>query len=338
MLNSFFRLIKKRWYLIIALIAVVGFLFYRVNINSSIDKKKTTYQVKRQTLTESLSLSGKIDAEEKATLRFQTSGRLSWVGVKVGDYVKKYQGVAALDQREVKKTLDKYLNDYLKTRWDFEQTKDNYKDSIITTAIARILEKSQYDLNKSVLDVEIKNLSVEFSNLWTPIDGIVTSVEAPYAGVNVIPTQAEIEVVNPKTIYFSATADQNDVVKLKTDLAGNIILDAYPNQEFSGQIRQISFAPKEGETGTVYEVKIFFDQDNTDYRYRLEMTGDANFVVRKKENVLAIPTNLAKTENGKKYVLKQEGGNKKKIYIKEGEEIGDFLEVKEGLVEGDTIL
>lgn len=338
MFKSIFKILKRRWYLVLPIFVVLGILAYHFASASSQLDKKNLYTVKRRTLTENLSLSGAIDAEEKTTLRFQTSGRLSWVGVKVGDYVKKYQGIAALDQQEVKKTLDKYLNDYLKTRWDFEQTKDTYKDSIITSAIKRILDKSQFDLNKSVLDVEVKNLSVEFANLWTPIEGIVTKVDAPYAGVNITPAQAEFEVVNPQTIYFSATADQNDVVKLTTDLAGNIVLDAYPQQEFSGQIRQISFAPKQGETGTVYEVKMSFDQDNSGYRYRLKMTGDANFVVRKKENVLAVPTNLAKTENGKKYVFKQEGGNKKKVYIKEGEEIGDFLEVKEGLAEGDIIL
>lgn len=47
-----------------------------------------TYKVKRQTLSESLTFSGSVDAQEKATLRFQTSGRLAWVGVTEGDVVK----------------------------------------------------------------------------------------------------------------------------------------------------------------------------------------------------------------------------------------------------------
>lgn len=191
------------------------------------------------------------------------------MGVKEGDYVKKYQTLASLDQRSVQKNLQKDLNDYLDTRWSFEQTKDNYKNSIVTTAIQRLLDQSQFGLNNAVLDVEIQNLAVEYSNLWTPIEGIVTSMGVSYAGVNITPAQAEIQVINPKTVYFLATADQADVVNLKTNMTGNITLDAYPAKEIPGQIKQISFTPKTDETGTVYKVKVYFKADNENYYYRL---------------------------------------------------------------------
>src|SRR3989344_6512971 len=96
------KIIKKRWYLILGLFLIVGFVYYqRYTAQIKAKKEKSTYTVKRQTLRDDLSLSGEIDAEEKTVLRFQTSGKLSWVGVKEGDQVKKYQTVASLDQREV---------------------------------------------------------------------------------------------------------------------------------------------------------------------------------------------------------------------------------------------
>lgn len=297
------------------------------------ETKTTSYAVKRGNLKETLSLSGEINAYEKATLRFQTSGYLAWVGVKEGDTVKKYQGVASLDQAELKKNLRKYLNTYMSERWDFESTKDSSGDtSIMTTAVRRAFEKAQFDLNNAVLDVELRDIAIRYANLWTPIDGIVTRVAAPNAGVNVTPTQSEIEVVNPATIYFSATADQTEVSKLTASHSAQITLDAFTDEKLTGNISTISYTPKAGETGTVYEVKI--NLNNLNNNFRLGMTGDVEFVIKELPNVLFVPIKFLKTEGSKKYVLKQ---NKEKVYVTIGEEMDGEVEIKEGLTEGDII-
>jgi macrolide-specific efflux system membrane fusion protein len=102
--------LKKRWYLILIAIFVIVFFINKYNIDAKAIKKFDSYRVKREDLKEILTLSGQIDASEKASLKFQTSGRLAWVGVKEGDFVKKYQTLASLDQRDIKNRLQKYLN------------------------------------------------------------------------------------------------------------------------------------------------------------------------------------------------------------------------------------
>lgn len=329
--------LKKRWWMVVIILLIIGFIFYQQTVLTK-GKKETSYKVKRETLKEELSLSGKIDAEEKVTLRFQTSGRLSWVGVKEGDYVKKYQAIATLDQREVQKNLEKALRDYAKERWDFEEDKEvTYKSAVKTDTVRRILEKNQFDLDKAVADVEIKQLAVEYSSLISPIEGIVIKIGSPYAGVNVTPTQAEFEIINPKTVYFSATAEQTDVVRLKQGMTGEIILDAYPDLKISGKIERISFVPKTGETGTVYEVKLAINDQNEDYKYRFEMTGDVSFILKEKSNVLAIPANYIKKEKNKRYVWQKTNGKKIKTYIKIGEEIDGNIIITSGLREGDVV-
>lgn len=335
-----FSFIKRRFklILIIAILAFVGVFGYQRFILAKKNDKIESAKVKRGPLEESLIISGTIEAEEKATLRFKTSGNLTWVGVKEGDYVKKYQGIASLDKRKLQKTLEKELNDYMDERWDFEQTtKDDYKDQAVTNAIKRILEKAQFDLNNTILDVEIQDLAVEYANLWTPIEGVVTYVEAPFAGVNITATQAEFEIVNPKTVYFSALADQTEVTKLHEGLTGELILDSYLDKELNGVIKTISFNPKSGETGTVYAVKFLFDDDNSDYKYRLGMTGDLNFIIQRKENILYLPAKFIKTKNGRNYVkvIKQE--KEEKVYIETGMETDDEVEIVKGLEKGDVV-
>src|SRR3989338_2730820 len=215
-----FKFLKKRYKLIISLAVIAGLIIFFTNRSNAQRKneKEETVKVKSGKLEDVLTISGTIDAEEKTTLRFQTSGRLAWVGVKEGDYVKKYQRIASLDKREVEKNLKKKLLAYMNERWDFEQTHDDYSVRGrrlidvpgLTAEENRILDKAQFDLDSSVLDVEIQTLAVEYANLWTPIEGIVTKVAAPFAGMNITPALSEFEIINPLSIYFSANADETE--------------------------------------------------------------------------------------------------------------------------------
>lgn len=335
--------LKKRWYLVLIIILVACFIFYKNSFSKTTKNKVDSYKIKRENLKKVLSLSGEIDAEEKAILKFQTSGRLAWVGVKEGDYVKKYQMIAALDKRDIQNRLTKYLNTYASSRNTFEQTiDDNWNlqydlSGSIRKEAERVLENNQYSLNNTVLDVEYQNLSLEYANLWTPIEGIVTRVDIPFSGVNITPTTAEFEIVNPKTIYLSVTAEQSDIVLLKEEMEGSIIFDAYPNKTFSGVIDYISFAPKKGETGTVYQVKLVLDKEAQKLSLKLAMTGDVEFILSEKKNILSVPIQFLKKDDKGDYVMRVKQGRKEKIYVKRGEEFDSKAEIKNGLEVGDIV-
>ncbi len=335
--------LKKHWYVpLILIIGVAGF-FYQQSIARASIKKSESYTVKRETLKEELSLSGEINADEHVILRFQTSGLLTWVGVKEGDWVKKYQTIAALDQRDVQKRLQKYLNTYQKYRWDYDQ---EVEDSQIKNTgslsedarreALRALDKAQFDLNNAVLDVELQDLARQYSSLYSPIAGQVVRVDTPYSGINITPAGAEFEIVNPATVYFSVTADQTEVIKLKEGMTAEINLDSYPDQTLKGTVKHIAFIPKSGETGTVYQVKLLINQNNQNDQYRLAMTGDATFSLREVSNVLSVPTTMIKTEGKKNYVFADDKKTKR-VYIKTGQEIDSQTEVLSGLQEGDII-
>lgn len=202
----------------------------------------------------------------------------------------------------------------------------------------RTAEQAQFDLNNSVLDVELQTLSIELANLSSPIEGYVTRLGTKTTGVNVIPTQAEFEVVNPETLYFSAAADQTEIVNLTEGMSGEMIFDAFPDKIAFAQIASIGYTPLEDETGTVYEVKMKMNSADTVKNLRLGMTGDITFVIKEEENVIAVPTSYIKTENSKAYVyIKDKGGNLKKQFVEIGQEIDIATVIRSGLSEGDVI-
>jgi len=336
--------IKKRWYIILIVVVALGLFINQQRTAQAKKEKDTTYVIKRQDLKETLALSGEIDADEHVVLRFQTSGRLAWVGVKVGDTVKKYQTIATLDQRELKKNLQKKLLTYAQTRNSFDQTgSDNQRigdqptnDLDLGDKMKRLLENAQYGLDSSVLDVELTNLSMEYSNLFTPISGVVTRIDSKYAGVNITAAQAEFEIINPDTLYFTFTADQTEITKLSDGMRGEMSFDAFPDQKKEGALYYISYTPKTGETGTVYEGRMHIDSKDLSH-YRFGMTGDVTFVLSEKINVVAIPSNYVKTDIKGKYVTKIINGKQEKTYLTVGPDIDGYYEVLKGLEEGNVI-
>ncbi len=154
----------KKFYFIGILILLLAFFGYQKIIAQKTDKtvkinvkKAKSAEVKKNSIEKYLIFAGKIEAQNYAILRFQTLGMLTWVGVKEGDIVKKWQVVASLDKESLKKTFEKEMNDYLTSRWTFEDTQDQYKSTknkyLVTPEIQRILDRQQSTLNNSVLDL-----------------------------------------------------------------------------------------------------------------------------------------------------------------------------------------
>jgi RND family efflux transporter MFP subunit len=340
---------KRRIIIFIIVLIVIGSLGYWVYTRSSTSAQsggksptENTYTVAKMKLRETLTISGDVDADEQVTLAFQTGGRLAWVGVKEGDYVQKYQGIASLDQRSVEKNLQTSLNNFMTSRWNFDQTKQDNKDAYVKDGdigeeMRRIIDKSQFNLNNAVISVELQSLAKEYSYLYTPIEGVVTRVDAPYAGVNIGPTTS-YAVVNPQTAFFSATADQTEVTKLRVGENAIISLDAYPDEHITATVSSLSYTPKVGDTGTTYEVKLTFPENVDVLKYRLGMTGDVEFVTKEKPNVIAVPISYVRSEKGQKYVQLLVDGKPVKTEVKTGDEGDNEIEILKGLKVGDVLV
>ena len=199
----------------------------------------------------------------------------------------------------------------------------------------RILERNQWNLDLAVNSVELQYLVVQLSSIYSPIEGIVTKANTKNAGINVAPFSTQFVIVNPNSIYFNVTADQTEIVNLKKGLRGEIILDAYPEEKLSGEIANISFTPRDGEIGTVYDVRVSLSRDNLDLKYLLGMTGDITFVTSEKKNVTILKLEFVKTDDKGNYVY-IDPGKKEKKYIEVGLEGEDVIEVK-GIDEGTIV-
>jgi len=340
MQNLWKQSIRWWWLLLLIGVGIAAFAWYTSTRANA--KGENPYTLERQTLQEELIFSGSIEADEQAQLHFQTGGLLTQLNIAEGDTVSAGQTIATLDQRQVRKTLEKYLNTYSKERLDFDNEKQVREGQALPMNVydrqnlIDSFKKAQFDLSNSVLDVELQDVSIQYSTLTSPIDGLVTHMDTQVAGVNVT-ALTTFEIVNPDTMYFAAAADQTEVVKLKTGMIGEVVFDAYPQEDYTSSITALGYTPKEDETGTVYEVKLGVAGSGIG-RYRLGMTGDVAFVTQEIKDALAVPITYVKTEDEKRYVWRQVGSKYEKTYIEEGELFDALVMIKSGLSEGDVIV
>ena len=298
-----------------------------------------TAKVQKEDLTDTVSASGTVQAENQVDLKFQTSGLLTWVGVKEGDQVKKWQAIASLDKRELEKNLLKTLRDYNKKRWDFEEiNRVTYKDQIVTDTLKRILEKNQFDLDKAVADVEIKDLAIKLAIISSPIEGIVTHIDTPVAGINITPATAVFSIANPDKMKFVANVDEADIGKVKVGQKITLILDAYPEQEIEGEVGQVAFASVATKGGgTAYPIDIYLPE-NKDLQFKVGMNGDLEIIISGVEDVLTIPSEAITEKDDKKFVRVIEGRQIKEVEVQTGLTTETKTQITKGLTEGETII
>lgn len=162
-----FGFIKKYFWLFVIIVALGIFFFHQKTVVAENSSSIATAIVTQGDFIRKVTSSGKTFADRAVDVKFQTSGRLSWVGVQEGDIVQKGEPLAGLDSREVQKNLQKSLRDYSRERNDFDESKEvtygNKKPTDGNDTLKRILENNQWDLEKAVLDVELK-----ISRLSTP--------------------------------------------------------------------------------------------------------------------------------------------------------------------------
>ena len=349
---NFFKKHLKIIIIITVIMVISGFGIYKANASTKTtnitkfdDKKETVISPKKETIKEEITLTGSVDASIKATLQFQTSGQLAWVGVKVGDKVKKYQAIASLNKEILKKQLQADFNTYRSALATFDDTQDDYKTEkdnfTLTDDMKRILVRSQNTLDNSVINYELQDLTLKYATLTSPISGVVTEVEQPNSGVNITPASATFSIIDPTSIYFKAQIDQEDVTRVKVGNKTIITLDSFPDKNFESEVTYISFTPVSGQTSTVYEIRFkLIGDDNQDIKYRLGMDGDATISLRQVENTLTLPVEAVRQDKDEAYVFIKSGDNQilTKKTVKIGIETDDTIEILEGLSENDQVV
>lgn len=330
---------KKQRRIIIALLLLVIIILIFWNRNRKNETEFSEYQLSRQDISQTLVLSGTLDAKERVYLNFLAGGKLVYLGAQEGDWVEKWQTIATVDYRDLQKNLEKNLNFYENRRLDWDAQLEEDKDQVLSDDEQRVREQNQNLLENTVLDVELISVAVDNRVMSAPFAGVLLTVPSPVIGVTLSPSDI-FELVNPQTLLIRAEVDEIDLSLLSLAQKANLIFDAYPEENIESEISFIALKSTVGSTGTVFKVELPLLGVEDLSKYRIGMNADVEIELAKKTDVLVIPLEAISNQDGQTIVKVKK--NNRQGYedrvIELGLESDEAAEVLSGLEEGEIIL
>lgn len=150
-------------------------------------------------------------------------------------------------------------------------------------------------------------------------------------------TTSDPVLVMSNRLTIKAQVDETDLAQIRLKQNVEVRLDAYPDQVIPSQVEQIAFEAKTVSNVTTYVITVL--PEKTPDFMRSGMTANVTFKVDSKKDILVIPTEFIKYENGKALVTVENGEDKPiDKELKLGVSDGKMSEVLSGVEENQVIL
>ncbi|MCP4710626.1 MAG: HlyD family efflux transporter periplasmic adaptor subunit [Planctomycetes bacterium] len=154
------------------------------------------------------------------------------------------------------------------------------------------LEVSKLDLAASDAGIAQKQEGLKFTTFTSPIDGIVTRVEAEVGematGSSYQPGTVILEVADLSQMMLVAQIDEADIGKIKVGQPANVHIQAWPDVIFKGRVSTTALSPTAaGGGGKYFEAEVLLDDQEQEIFSG--MTADVDIQINTHENVLIVP-------------------------------------------------
>ncbi|MFH0803983.1 MAG: efflux RND transporter periplasmic adaptor subunit [Candidatus Zambryskibacteria bacterium] len=173
------------------------------------------------------------------------------------------------------------------------------------------------------------------SSVSAPFDGIITLQDAK-KGEAVLAGAPLISIVSQNDMYVEANISEIHIGKVSVGNPVFITFDAFPAEEFSGEVSYIE--PGDVIIDGIVNYKIRVNLAGEETRIKNGLTANLKIQTMKKENVLTLPLYAVTEENGQSFVTKVVGKNVQRVPVLLGI-VGNngAVEVLSGLKEGDAV-
>jgi len=264
--------------------------------------------------------------------------------------VAQYQATLTLAEKELTRQ-----DDLLKQDFTTQQARDRAQERLSVAEAQLVsarkgleLVKTRYteDIKQAQADVERANATLvnakvqrSYATIIAPIPGVIASVstqagETVAAGLNA-PTF--VTIIDLKRLQVDAYVDEVDIGKVRVGQKAVFAVDTFPAREFEGKVVAIYPRAVIQENVVNYDAVI---EITTPYDglLRPEMTASVTLFLETRTNVLSVPAKTVKRERGKNVVYVLVDDRPKGQEIKVGWKDGQWIEVVQGLEEGQLVL
>jgi RND family efflux transporter MFP subunit len=328
---------KMKKILIPLLFVSAGYFFHGCsdkseNFNNGIIEVETA-QVKQIDGSEVLSYSGTIEESESIPLSFSVVGSVAKVLVSEGDFVKKGQLLAVLNDETYKNAYDMSLATLKQAEDAYNRLLPMYKNGNLPE-IKLVEVETGLQQAKSASLIAKKN--VDDCKLYSPVDGIVgkRSIEP---GMSAVPNLTSITIVKIEKVFAKVPVSESEISSIKKGDKAKIKIAALNNSEFIGAVEEIGVMAD--PIAHTYKVKIGIE--NKTHQIKPGMICNVALYKNKsnKAEGLFVPNRAVLVdEQGRNFVYVVNNNKAVRKYVKTGKLLSNGIEITEGLNDGEQIV
>ncbi len=249
-------------------IVVLGYLFFFKEKPTLIALQ--TERIEKGNLTTEVTATGSVEPVDEVEVGTQVSGIIRKIYVDFNSHVKKGDLIAELDKINLQETVTNAQAAYNSARNELNYYQQNY-DRQKKMYDAEVISKSEYEqafyqLENAKAAVTQRQTSLAqartnlgYANIYAPIDGIVLSreVEEGQTVTASMSTPTLFKIAKDITkMQVEADVDEADIGQVKVGQRVQFTVDAYPNEEFQGVVKQVRLSPTTSSNVVTYTVII----------------------------------------------------------------------------------
>jgi HlyD family secretion protein len=294
---------KKRVMTILSILPVLvlaGFLFKSCFTHA----EESSFQfalIERGDIENIVSSTGTLSAVETVEVGSQVSGILEKVSVDFNDLVKKGQVLAVLDKTlfevavqdaeaavaRAKAKLDQANAELNRNRPLFEKGYMSEMDFLVSQTT---VQTAKADMETAGAALKRAKTNLDYTVIRSPIDGTVIERTVDAGQTIAASFQAPKLFIIAKDLtrmQIEANVDESDIGQIKDNQSVRFEVQAYPDEVFTGKVRQIRLQPTTIQNVVNYTVVV--DASNEKGILLPGMTATVDFLVEERRNVLMVP-------------------------------------------------
>ncbi|MBI4642057.1 MAG: efflux RND transporter periplasmic adaptor subunit [Candidatus Tectomicrobia bacterium] len=200
------------------------------------------------------------------------------------------------------------------------------------------LKLARAQVEQAKANLRLAETQLSYATITAPISGVVASVSTQEGEVVAAGLSAPtfITIINLDQLQVDAYVDETDIGKVKVEQEVVFSVDAYPEGEFRGKV--MSIYPKAVVQANVVTYDVAIALENAGRLLKPDMTTNVTIFLEKREDVIAVPNQAIRREEGARVVYVLENGIPVRREVKTGWKDSSYTEVVQGLQEGEKVV
>ena len=357
---------KKKTLVIVAVAAIAALAVWLLSGGKKEEKITfDTAAVAPANIMNSITATGTIEPVTSVTVGTQVSGIVSKLFVDYNSVVKKGQVIAELDKTNLMSQLNTAKTQLATAQSQLNYQTANYKryktlfekglvaaDDFDNAKLSYTQAKEQVVSAKE--EVQRAQTNLGYATITSPIDGVVLSksVEEGQTVAASFSTPELFTIAQDLTnMQVVADVDEADIGDVKEGERVTFTVDAYPDDTFEGEVKQVRQEATTSNNVVTYEVVI--SAPNADLKLKPGLTANVTIYTAERKGVLSVPSKALRFTPQKETVGKMKivdaANAKNKVWTIEGNSIvahkvnigmtdGTNTQIVGGIAEGTKVV